>query len=379
MAAETRKSPSPVTATRAHYAAAAAVLAVILSLSFGRMIIGGAEARKFSVEFFGVFDTIVSFTAFAGDQREFDRYTGVVRGELERLHRLFDIYNNYDGLANIRTINESAGRAPVSVDASILDLIELAKAAYDDTRGAVNVALGPVLSIWHDAREEALDTGGSVPIPTYGELSAAAHHTRVTDIETDRERSSVFLRYPGMRLDVGAIAKGYAVRRAVDLVREAGLRSGLINVGGNVAVIGAPMDGRGAWNIGVRAPDGEGPQKLLDVLYLSEGAAVTSGNDQRYFVSYGIRYHHIIDPKTLYPVKGVRSVTVIHPDSAMADILSTAAFILPLEEARALAARHNAEAVWVLEDGSKAATPGYMSLSKLGRDMSAGREGRERR
>ncbi|MDR3355005.1 MAG: FAD:protein FMN transferase [Synergistaceae bacterium] len=352
-----------------------AVLVAILSLLLGRMIRGDAAPRKFSVEFFGVFDTIVSFTAFTEDQREFDRCAGVVRGELERLHRLFDIYNEYDGLANVRTVNESAGRVPVKVDSSILDLIELAKTAYDDTGGAVNVALGPVLSIWHDTRERALDGDGGVRIPTYAELSAAAVHTNTADIEVDRERSTVFLRHPDMRLDVGAIAKGYAVQRAVDLVLDSGLRSGLINVGGNVAVIGAPMDGRDAWNIGVRASNGDESSKLLDVLYLSGGAAVTSGNDQRYFMSSGVRYHHIIDPKTLYPAGGVQSVTVLHPDSAAADILSTAAFIMPLEEARALVAKHKAEAVWVMEDGSKMATPGYMRLSKLGRDMSGRREG----
>jgi thiamine biosynthesis lipoprotein len=105
----------------------------------------------------------------------------------------------------------------------------------------------------------------------------------------------------------------------------------------------------------------------LDILQLSEGAAVTSGNDQRYFTVEGQRYHHIIDPKTLYPADGVSSVTVLHSDSAVADVLSTAAFILPLDKARPLIAKQGAEAIWLLSNGTKFATPGYLRLSQLGR------------
>jgi thiamine biosynthesis lipoprotein len=160
------------------------------------------------------------------------------------------------------------------------------------------------------------------------------------------------------------LAKGYAVQKAVELLRSSGLKSGLINAGGNVVVIGFPLDGRETWSIGVRAPDGTGG--LLDVLSLSDGAAVTSGNDQRYFTVAGRRYHHIIDPKTLYPADGVSSVTVLHPNSAVADVLSTAAFILPMDKARPLIAKRGAEAIWLLSDGTKFATPGYLRLSRLG-------------
>jgi thiamine biosynthesis lipoprotein len=180
----------------------------------------------------------------------------------------------------------------------------------------------------------------------------------------DREKSTVFLRYGDMRLDVGALAKGYSVQRAVELLRAGGLESGMVNAGGNVVVIGVPLDGRETWSIGVRAPNGAG--ELLDVLQLSDMAAVTSGGDHRYFTVDGRRYHHIIDPKTLYPAEGVLSVTVIHPDSAVADMLSTAAFILPPDKSRPLIARHGAEALWLLPDGTKLTTPGYLRLSRFG-------------
>jgi thiamine biosynthesis lipoprotein len=323
--------------------------------------------RRFSTEFFDTFDTHVSFTAFAKDEAEFERYADIVRGEMRRLHRLFDIYHGYGGLVNLKTVNDAAGTAPVRADPDILELLELAKAAYEDTGGAVNVALGPVLAIWRERRERA--ARGDASVPTIAELQAAAVHVSAGDILLDRENATVLLPYPDMRLDVGAVAKGYAVQRTVERLREAGLRSGLINAGGNVAVVGTPLDGRAMWNIGVRAPGGNAAAaatKIIDVLHLSDEAAVTSGNDQRYFTAEGRRWHHIIDPKTLFPAEGTASVTVLHPDSAAADILSTAAFILPRDEARALVAKHGAEALWVMPDGSKFATPGYLKRSKLG-------------
>jgi thiamine biosynthesis lipoprotein len=361
-------------------AAVIVLLAAIVSLLMfavltrDRPIFGGyGKEARFSAEFFDTFDTVVTFTAFTKDRSEFEAYLKLLSDEMARLHRLFDIYNSYDGIANIKTINDAAGGAPVRVEADVLDLLETAGNAYRDCGGAVNIALGPVLSIWHGYRERALSNGTGAMIPSYAELSSASGHMSAEDIEIDRDNSAVRLRYPDMRLDVGALAKGFAVQRSVELLREAGLKSGIINAGGNVAVIGSPLDGRAAWNIGVQAPTDEADSGIIDVLSISGGAVVTSGSYQRYFTAGNRRYHHIIDPKTLYPAESVKAVTVLHPDSAMADVLSTAAFILPYAEASALILRHGAEAVWVTEDGKLIMTDGYRSLSRVAKsaDMSS--------
>ncbi|MDR3280065.1 MAG: FAD:protein FMN transferase [Synergistaceae bacterium] len=333
----------------------------------------GANAgyRKFSDESFDSFDTLVTFTAFTRDEAEFGRYAKIVRDEMGRLHRLFDIYHEYEGLINLKTINDAAGIAPVQADTDIMNLLELAKEAYDDTGGAFNVALGPVLAIWHDRRAAAAN--GVVSAPSAEELQSAAVHISARDIRIDRENSTVFLPYGDMRLDVGAVAKGYAAQRAADMLRRSGLASGIINAGGNVVIIGPPLDGRETWSVGVHAPTDDGDMsKLLDVLYLKDGSAVTSGSDQRYFIADDRRYHHIIDPQTLFPADGLKSVTVLHNNSSLADILSTAAFILPMNEARALLARHGAEAMWMTEDGETMATEGYKRASKVEREKSAG-------
>ncbi|MDR3166111.1 MAG: FAD:protein FMN transferase [Synergistaceae bacterium] len=360
---------------------AAALIAIISFFAFhsfgGRLIYAGTynQAEKFFAEFFDTFDTVVTFTAFAKDRSEFDAYLNIVHGEMTRLHRMFDIYSSYEGLNNMRTINEAAGTASVKVDPDIVELLETAKTAYADTNGAVNIALGPVLSIWHDCRKRALINSTDISAPSYEELNAASKHISPYDIEIDRENFTVRLRYSGMSLDVGAIGKGFAAQKTVEAVRKAGLESGLLNAGGNVIVIGPPLDGREAWNIGIHTPTEDGDRsKLFDVVYLAEGSAVTSGNDQRYFVVDGKRYHHIINPETLFPAESVRSVTVLHPDSAAADILSTAAFILRLEEARQMIERHGAEAVWITQDWKTVATDGYLRLSKTGRE-NTGRTG----
>ncbi|MDR1137217.1 MAG: FAD:protein FMN transferase [Synergistaceae bacterium] len=351
---------------RARYIALAfaAALSIVCASAWG--VLGDArrgESLKFSSEFFGTFDTVVTFTAFTADEAEFERFLGVVSGEMNRLSRLFDIYADYGGAVSVKTINDMAGTAPLKVDRDILSLLALAKEAHGETGGAINVALGPVLAIWHYRRERAA-SGDAVAPPSEDELRRAAVHTSIDDVEIDEENGTVFLRYPDMRLDVGAIAKGYAAQKAADRVRDAGLVSGIINAGGNVVIIGPPLDGRGAWNIGVQSPEPGGASSLIDVLSLSGGSAVTSGNYQRYFVSDGKVYHHIIDPETLYPAERVKSVTIIHPDSATADILSTASFIMPSEDASALIERHGAEAIWVTDGGAVVTTPGYLEYSK---------------
>jgi thiamine biosynthesis lipoprotein len=343
-----------------------AALVLIAALAYAWVAAGSKTGpRKFSAEFFGTFDTVVTFTAFAEDEEDFERYEAVVRGEMSRLHELFDIYNDYE-VNNVKTINDLAGVEPVKVDSSILELLEFGIDAYDKTDGAVDIALGPILSIWHDYRERALANSADASSPSIAELRASSSHISARDIVIDRERSTVMLNYDDMRLDVGAIAKGYAVQRAVERAKEEGLKSGIINAGGNVAAIGHPMDGRDAWSVGVRMPEGD-TAKIADVVYLSDMAAVTSGNDQRYFIAEKRRYHHIIDPETLFPAEGVKTVTVIHQDSATADMLSTAAFILPTEKARALIGRYGAEALWLMMDGTRMATPGYVRSSRLGR------------
>ena len=322
--------------------------------------------KSYDTSFFDVFDTYTTFSGYAGSEREFQTYSGIVYGEMLRLHHLFDIYNDYEGINNLKTVNDNAGVAPVLVDPVVIDLLDQARQAHDDTGGTMNIALGAVFRIWHRYRTQGLDDPGSARLPSRAELSEAAGHTDIANLIIDREASTAFLADPLMSLDVGSVAKGYAAQAAVDLVREAGMTSGILNAGGNVCVIGHPGDGRSNWSVAVQDPKSyaDGGQQLYDTVYVSNSAVVSSGDYQRFYVVDGVAYHHIIDPETLAPATRYRAVTIIHPDSTTADILSTAAFILPYPQAKRMVEEKGGQGVWILADGTALATEGYDALSK---------------
>ena len=161
------------------------------------------------------------------------------------------------------------------------------------------------------------------------------------------------LRDPALSLDFGALAKGYAAERIAQALGEETL---LIDAGGNVVAAGKPGDGRAAWDIAVSHPDGG----VLCVVPVADGCAVTSGGSQRYFTVDGVRYHHIIDPDTLYPANLYRQTTVFCADSALADWLSTSAFLLEYEDSRALVESMGAKGIWILPDGEVRASDGLL-------------------
>ena len=182
----------------------------------------------------------------------------------------------------------------------------------------------------------------------------------IHDVVIDETAGTVFYADPQLRIDLGAVAKGYAAQKVADKLREAGLDSFILNAGGNVICGDAPRDGRTQWTVAVEDVDGVTTRLKLGLKNLS---IVTSGDYQRYFEVDGQRYHHLIDPDTLYPAAHMRAVSILHPDSGLADFLSTAAFLLPYEESRALIESiPEAEATWLLADGTEHCTEGFQKL-----------------
>ena len=320
---------------------------------------GGEEAEYYlySAMIFGAFDTGIMIRLFAQTQEDFDRFNQIIRDELTMLHTLFDIYNTYTGINNIRTINLNAGNTPVQVDQKIIDLIKMGKESYRKSGGAVNIALGSVLTLWHDFRS------GVIPDPpTEAELAEAALHTNITDIIINEAESTVFLQNPYMSLDVGGIAKGFALEHVAARLRAEGFRSGIISAGGDVRAIGSPFDGRDYWAVGIEDPidrDGVVFGEHIAVVEIADIAIFTSGSYARFIVHDGMRLHHIIDPATLWPADRFASVTVIHDCAKMAEILSTALFILPKDCGQNLLDNYGGEALWVLYDGTTLMSPNF--------------------
>lgn len=330
-------------------------IGLILSLLFTGCALPEREKQQHQATFLDLFDTVTTISGMSSSEENFRQHVGQIHDVLLRYHQLFDIYNDYPGLNNLKTVNDHAGIEPVQVDGEIIRLL-LDCRRYDELTGhTVNVAMGSVLALWHEARAAGLDDPAHAALPEEEALKNAAAHTDWAAVEIDEEAGTVYLADPALRLDVGAVAKGWAAQRAAEAT-PAGF---LISVGGNVCATG-PKDESGApWVVGITDPDGG--SDYLHTLYNRDSAIVTSGDYQRYYVVDGETYHHIIDPETLYPARRYRSVTVICSDSGLADALSTALFILPQTEGEALAGRCGAEAMWVDAEGNRFYTPGFQT------------------
>ncbi len=300
-------------------------IAVLASLSSCREEEPTGEIH--SKQFFDYFDTFGTVSDYSGGSREsFDSRMAGAMALIEEYHRLYDIYNEYTGLANLATLNRMAGKGPIRVDIKIIELLEYSKEMYRLTGGEVNVAFGAVLRIWHDCRTEK--TG----VPTREELSSANEHCDINDVIIDREAMTVELADPEMSLDVGAVAKGYTVERLAEYFDGLNVSSQVIDIGGNLRVVGTKPNGNG-WSAAAQNPyTGE----YLKIIELRDSAFVTSGSHQRFYEYEGVRYHHIIDKDTLMPENRYVQVSVNAPSSAMADALSTALFNMERLEAEAL-------------------------------------------
>ena len=169
------------------------------------------------------------------------------------------------------------------------------------------------------------------------------------DLIIDEVRGTVFLQKAGMSLDVGSVAKGYAAGLAVQAAKEAGLTSALINTGGHIITVGEPQSGaRDLWSLGIQSPELDAEQgDIIGTVHFNDLILSVSGGYQRFFVVDGVAYNHIIDPETLMPASRYKQVAVIHENSALADMLSTALFIMAQEEGAALAEKYGAEVLWV--------------------------------
>lgn len=322
---------------------------------------GIKKASRYEAQFLQLFDTLTTIVGYADSEAEFTEHSQLIYDNLKQYHQLYDIYNEYEGINNIKTINDNAGIAPVKVDPKIIELIRFAIQWYEKTDGKVNIAYGAVLEIWHDYRTEGAENPEEARLPPLEQLKEAAKHTNIRKIIINDDESTVFLEDPAMSLDVGAVAKGYAVEQVSRLAMENGFRSGLISVGGNVkAISGKDEIGGGSnrasikpWNVGIQNPDLNSEQTNLHALNLIDSSLVTSGVYERYYMVDDKRYHHIIDPQTLYPSEYFSSLTIVCKDSGIADALSTAVFNMPFEQGREfIDGLEGVEALWVLNNGT---------------------------
>jgi len=246
------------------------------------------EKKKFSSHSFDYFDTVTTITGYEENQEAFDKVSNDILTQLEEYHKLFTIYNRYEGLENLCTVNElvNGSHRTVTVDKRIIDMLVYAKQMYEKTNGQMNIAMGSVLSIWHNYRTIGISNPINADIPSLSTLEEAAKHTDINDVIIDEKNCTVFLADPKMTLDVGAVAKGYAVEMIARLLEKEGITGYVLNVGGNVRTIGKKGDGN-KWVAGIENPIDNSDEQYIAYLALSGESLVTSGSYQRYYIANG--------------------------------------------------------------------------------------------
>ncbi|MDO4604710.1 MAG: FAD:protein FMN transferase [Helcococcus sp.] len=323
------------------------------------------DKEKYTSTFYDTFDTQILYVEYSNSEKNFNKNAEFVKSEFVRLHKLYDNYRTYDGVNNVKTINLSAGKQAVKVDEDLFNMIKFSLDNYDKVLGKTNVAMGKVLDIWHNIRKENEGKDDKeIVLPKSEDLIEANKYTDIKKIILDEENKTVYITDPNMSIDFGAVAKGYAVEIVAKELEEKGIENASINAGGNVRTIGNPGDGRKTWGVALQNPDVESSD-YLDVLYIEGSKSiVTSGDYQRYFTKEGKKYHHIIDPSTLWPSETYAAVVVVTKDSGLADLLSTALYLSTKDEAEQIISNYDDEIgiIWADHDGNKTFTDNMKDL-----------------
>lgn len=340
------------------------ILCILTSLQF-LLLAGCKNKTKYSDYSFDYFDTVTTITGFENNKKIFKENCAKIKQKLDEYHQLYTIYSRYEGINNLTIINElkNGAHSEVQVDKKIIDMLLFSKEMYELTNKKLNIAMGSILSIWHNYRQEGLDNPAAARLPTITELKEANRHTDINSLIINKEKSTVFISDPKVTLDVGAIAKGYAVEEIALWMEKHGMSGYLLNVGGNIRAVGKRPDGQ-KWKVGIENPDTENTKTpFIEYLEIEEQSVVTSGSYQRYYTVDGKDYHHIIDPETLMPATKFKLVSVICKSSAKADALSTALFCMSYEEGRALVdSMPDTHAIWVMNNGEKKYSSNFISL-----------------
>jgi thiamine biosynthesis lipoprotein len=251
----------------------------------------------------------------------------------ELVDSLNHIFSNYDSSSELSKINASAGLLPYKMSTAMLDLVQKSQYAYIQSKGAYDISIGPLSSLWRNARKAKLFPEASTVLATKKLVGFA-------QIKINKRLGTIFLPVSGMQLDFGGIAKGYIAGWVINYLKANGIQQALADAGGDIVMSGAPLNQKG-WLIGVNLP--ETTDELLNKKLQISNCSVATSGDVFQFIEYkGVKYSHIINPLTGYGVTNLRNVTIIAKTGSTADWLATACSILPIQEAKQLAISHQA-------------------------------------
>jgi thiamine biosynthesis lipoprotein len=261
--------------------------------------------------------------------------------------RLSDMMNHYNPQSVVSAINDAAGRRPVAVPPELMQVLQMARAVSERSHGAFDITVGS-LEGWRFNPEHP-------EMPTPAQIRAQLPKVNYRDVILDQAAGTAFLRQPGMRIDLGGIAKLYILDAGMQVLKRDGVEHAMLNGGGDVEVMGT-IRGH-PWRVGIRDP--RAPEKLLAAVELTRGFVASSGDYERYFIRHGRRYHHILDPKTGYPTQGPHGVTLVADDLDRVNGLGAAIMVLGADAGRELISQTpGLDGLIVDRDGSLWVSPG---------------------
>ncbi|MBF9253698.1 FAD:protein FMN transferase [Pontibacter sp. 172403-2] len=259
---------------------------------------------------------------FAAVTKDEQKAWEAIETGIRETQRIEALISEWQPTSQTSEINRAAGIRPVVVDEELYDLISRCLRLSRLTNGAFDISFAAIDKVWHF-------DGTMQSLPDSQEVAASVSKIGYEKIILDLASHSVFLSEPGMKIGFGAIGKGYAANRARDLMRSMGIPGGVVNAAGDLTTWGKQANGE-SWYVGIADPAEK--DEVFSWLTADEIAVVTSGNYEKYVEIGGKRYSHIIDPRTGYPVSGLKSVTIVCPNAELADALATAVSVMGAEE-----------------------------------------------
>lgn len=293
-----------------------AVVVVLLALAIFRL--GGLREERLATTHRNriLMDTVVTIRIYQGElSGTAETAVEMAFAEIERLEGLL---SGWMPDSDVNRINDAAGRGSVSVSPETWQAITAAQEISRLTDGAYDISIGAVMRLWDFQAPESL-------VPEEAAIQKNLRLVGLDQVFLDSAKATVGLRGRGAAIDLGGSAKGFAVDRAIEVLQECGVKTALVDAGGDIRLLGRKSRGE-RWKIGIRHP--RNPEQTIEVLQVDSGAVATSGDYERCFFQDGVRYHHILDPKTGMPARGIASVTILAKTALEADILSTAVFVL---------------------------------------------------
>jgi thiamine biosynthesis lipoprotein len=272
-------------------------------------------------------DTVVSVRIYKGDgPDQVDEFAEAAFAEMERLEGMLSAWVS---TSDINRINDAAGGKPITVSPDTWQVILYTQELSRQTEGAFDITIGAVMRLWDFQSPEA-------QVPDETAIQRSLLLVEPHQLLLDTVNVKVGLRRRGAAVDLGGAAKGYAVDRAIAILKEHGVKAAMVDAGGDIGLLGRKSGGE-AWKIGIRHP--RLPGEIIEILQVDSGAVATSGDYERFFLQDNVRYHHILDPGTGMPARGAVSATILAKTALEADVLATAVFVLGPEKGLGLIER----------------------------------------